>query len=102
MFDYTVLSGKDHPRPRGEKPAVNEGDDEVQGSPPPTRGKEILSHKGAYERRITPAHAGKSTVIERARIEAEDHPRPRGEKAKKTPKYRHFRFSNQPISFSFS
>ena len=75
---------RDHPRPCGEKTRAKLPEMFVEGSPPPMRGK------GAYIRyaqgvvRITPAHAGKSSIRQAARPGAVDHPRPCGEKSPTT------------------
>ena len=60
LLPMQTVTGKDHPRPCGEKekkintPLMN------AGSPPPMRGKGICSLLGLFWYRITPAHAGKS------------------------------------------
>ena len=92
----------DHPRPCGEKSARARSMTMSAGSPPPMRGKVRDVSRRHQHGRITPAHAGKRRILRTARAALGDHPRPCGEKTKKTPKCRHFRFSNQPISFSFS
>ena len=51
--------GTDHPRPRGEKCRRFCYNAILQGSPPPTRGKETVSQNKLLRRWITPAHAGK-------------------------------------------
>ena len=93
---------QDHPRPCGEKLEALGRFAHDTGSPPPMRGKDAEAAIEELSRRITPAHAGKSLYRVRTARQCADHPRPCGEKTKKTPKYRHFRFSNQSISFSFS
>ena len=70
----------DHPRPRGEKYQVDDLGRMVEGSPPPTRGK-VTDHSSLIDsRRITPAHAGKSSTAAASISASSDHPRPRGEK----------------------
>ena len=99
---YGGERGKDHPRPCGEKRYKHDAWSDQGGSPPPMRGKAEFCRCASHGRRITPAHAGKRVVVCFKYRRRKDHPRPCGEKTKKTPKYRHFRFSNQSISFSFS
>ena len=98
----TMVTKRDHPRPCGEKLNSDGMVSTLLGSPPPMRGKGTLHSYRGYFFRITPAHAGKSSQCQQTTTLPRDHPRPCGEKTKKTPKYRHFRFSNQSISFSFS
>ena len=50
------------------------------GSPPHTRGKGSRKRQLCKQRRITPAHAGKSFFILLIFREGQDHPRTRGEK----------------------
>ena len=56
------ISGVDHPRVCGEKTPVDEGDDQLPGSPPRVRGKAHFYTGEFEELRITPACAGKSTT----------------------------------------
>ena len=51
-----------------------------QGSPPPTRGKEIRFRQERSDGRITPAYAGKSAWRCLSGGDKGDHPRLRGEK----------------------
>ena len=70
----------DHPRPCGEKSVIKPKTFPVGGSPPPMRGKvknPCFLHKC---KRITPAHAGKSSCHMRGHMNILDHPRPCGEK----------------------
>ena len=74
-------SGRDHPRPCGEKyfqprPALR-----AVGSPPPMRGKVASPSACMAVLGITPAHAGKSLRIAIGQPLYQDHPRPCGEKA---------------------
>ena len=78
------LGEKDHPRTRGEKAPPVASVPGEQGSPPHTRGKGIAGTDSAAEKRITPAHAGKSIVERETFGMYEDHPRTRGEKPKVT------------------
>ena len=73
-------SGRDHPRPCGEKyfqprPALR-----AVGSPPPMRGKVASPSACMAVLGITPAHAGKSLRIAIGQPLYQDHPRPCGEK----------------------
>ena len=71
---------RDHPRPCGEKTARGSGKRSTSGSPPPMRGKVVSYMWCAMSFRITPAHAGKSTLMPLLYHFARDHPRPCGEK----------------------
>ena len=70
----------DHPRPCGEKFNRLTEDIELEGSPPPMRGKAVRSIDQRKAVGITPAHAGKSRRSMRATTKCKDHPRPCGEK----------------------
>ena len=78
--DTDERAGQDHPRIRGEKAKYLGVDDTVAGSPPHTRGKVGLQHGQLPPDRITPAYAGKSLCSSQRILNAEDHPRIRGEK----------------------
>ena len=70
----------DHPRTCGEKITsifVGVGG---WGSPPHMRGKGMYELLKQYERRITPAHAGKSHKSRKSSYCTRDHPRTCGEK----------------------
>ncbi len=71
---------RDHPRTRGEKPVQQNIAGVNLGSPPHTRGKDVLRRRNLRKHRITPAHAGKSRTPWRRRNLHRDHPRTRGEK----------------------
>ena len=71
---------QDHPRPCGEKLAKSLVSSPQQGSPPPMRGKAKISACAKKSIGITPAHAGKRVPGARMVYDAEDHPRPCGEK----------------------
>ena len=71
----------DHPRTRGEKHRKMCQSLMTRGSPPHTRGKVEVLPKTDSAYRITPAHAGKSSVSWLGKPEPEDHPRTRGEKS---------------------
>ena len=70
----------DHPRICGEKPGEGGSFHVGQGSPPRIRGKASDAQAGAELGRITPAHAGKSSVSGVVEVEDEDHPCACGEK----------------------
>ena len=53
-------SDEDHPRLCGEKYRNNHGMQEMLGSPPPMRGKDLHFCSCCADLRITPAYAGKS------------------------------------------
>ena len=68
-----------HPRSRGENGFLRALVRERDGSSPLTRGKPIIRPQSRRERRLIPAHAGKTdlTFLQRPSVEA--HPRSRGE-----------------------
>ena len=72
---------EDHPRTRGEKFVSTHRPICSKGSPPHTRGKVDERIHNVLRSRITPAHAGKSTVMLMDSETQRDHPRTRGEKA---------------------
>ncbi len=72
---------RDHPRLRGEKLPPQSKHERWQGSPPLARGKDDRITAVTQEPRITPACAGKSTMLHSIRQGSRDHPRLRGEKA---------------------
>ena len=73
-------TGRDHPRPCGEKARVYGNAEAHEGSPPPMRGKGLFHLMSPPHIRITPAHAGKSAGMKAPLLFVEDHPRPCGEK----------------------
>ncbi len=75
-----IPAEKDHPRSCGEKLLHWVVMSATLGSPPLMRGKGENCREFTTMRRITPAHAGKSTVLFSCRIWGEDHPRSCGEK----------------------
>ena len=75
---------KDHPRPCGEKAARLPSTTFQRGSPPPMRGKGRPRSAIWLSAGITPAHAGKRTLIASERQSNWDHPRPCGEKRSTT------------------
>ena len=100
----TQSAGQDHPRLCGEKAFGNSLLHRCIGSPPPMRGKAIVSNgrsidapgspppmRGKVRKplehltlsRITPAYAGKSIVRDKGQLFDRDHPRLCGEKRKR-------------------
>ena len=73
-------SSWDHPRVRGEKSMYCILTPSNRGSPPRARGKVELHNVCRAEAGITPACAGKSRAAVAVDMDAEDHPRVRGEK----------------------
>ena len=71
---------RDHPRLRREKKYEDDRENEKAGSPPLTRGKEIVANLNSRVLRITPAYAGKRISAACGASSCEDHPRLRGEK----------------------
>ena len=71
---------QDHPRTRGEKLLQIQEVLHPLGSPPHSRGKEILCIRRLVCTGITPALAGKSSSIDSTCRLFRDHPRTRGEK----------------------
>ena len=75
----------DHPRVCGEKIRVCDARDRATGSPPRMRGKVHFLPVRLCFLGITPAYAGKSSVLSQFRMSHRDHPRVCGEKTKKIP-----------------
>ena len=71
---------RDHPRLRGEKYTSKRQTIRQRGSPPLTRGKVKFRNDLPNNVRITPAYAGKSTLLGAELKQVKDHPRLRGEK----------------------
>ena len=71
----------DHPRLRGEKPALSAKFGLYPGSPPLTRGKGKNLEACEKRSRITPAYAGKRAPAPGRFRKFRDHPRLRGEKS---------------------
>ena len=71
---------EDHPRLCGEKFKIAFVLFALSGSPPPMRGKALISHMLRFIMRITPAYAGKSLAEFGKISKAWDHPRLCGEK----------------------
>ena len=72
----------DHPRIRGENRPSGPSPLSPHGSPPHTRGKYFFAKQHIFQRRITPAYAGKIAAEHAADTALEDHPRIRGENAR--------------------
>ena len=71
---------KDHPRACGEKPHSLNFPSKPIGSPPRMRGKVAAVATMVSAGRITPAHAGKSSLLAFSESISLDHPRACGEK----------------------
>ena len=82
---FGTTGKKDHPRVCGEKPDDFALYNIAQGSPPRMRGKASAPRLVPPPSRITPAYAGKSSVLVSVTLLAKDHPRVCGEKTKKIP-----------------
>ena len=74
---------RDHPRMRGEKVVVFTAYERPYGSPPHARGKAIASFIQTGVGGITPACAGKSSLLSSSGALYWDHPRMRGEKGRR-------------------
>ena len=75
-----VIRCWDHPRSRGEKFSTFSTCHSQPGSPPLTRGKDVVHRRFRAGDGITPAHAGKSPSGSLGCGSRWDHPRSRGEK----------------------
>ena len=71
----------DHPRACGENSSRMLWSTRASGSPPRMRGKHFMNAYQAGQKRITPAHAGKTDVRARHKRRKTDHPRACGENA---------------------
>ena len=69
----------DHPRACGENCVNLDNLRRIPGSPPRMRGKRVRGSQNLQERRITPAHAGKTPCLIYMCRDNEDHPRACGE-----------------------
>ncbi len=74
-----------HPRSRGENWTTVMFAQAMSGSSPLTRGKRRLIRTGIRQRRLIPAHAGKTMRRCVACVEYQAHPRSRGENAHRSP-----------------
>ena len=75
-----LISIQDHPRLCGEKEHLALIPVQLQGSPPPMRGKALQRCAVLGSLRITPAYAGKRITIFWKLLFCQDHPRLCGEK----------------------
>ena len=73
------VGGKAHPRSRGENRSDGTARARGSGSSPLTRGKLSLSRLRLCERRLIPAHAGKTRTRTHPASSSQAHPRSRGE-----------------------
>ena len=71
--------GAAHPRSRGENGGRVAGLRGVRGSSPLTRGKLGTTARCLHERRLIPAHAGKTSTPQKEKMICRAHPRSRGE-----------------------
>ena len=76
--EFGIL-GRVHPRIRGADLTPLQSGFTVDGSPPHTRGRFHQAESGPLGRRFTPAYAGKILQFARLKVNAEVHPRIRGE-----------------------
>ena len=72
-------SPRAHPRSRGENIAALSIEDRLLGSSPLTRGKHRRRPRPPRQRRLIPAHAGKTDEVDNPRDRRRAHPRSRGE-----------------------
>ena len=70
---------KDHPRACGENPYPHSPYMRRRGSPPRMRGKPVYQNLETRNKRITPAHAGKTLASHNELYNNADHPRACGE-----------------------
>ena len=68
-----------HPRFRGEYQYLDAFGITSPGSPPLSRGIQVLSHLAILSHRFTPAFAGNTSLEQDSRLEPKVHPRLRGE-----------------------
>ena len=73
------MSGRAHPRSRGENSISGLIVDRATGSSPLTRGKRVLPGRGSGVPGLIPAHAGKTEELTCGCVVAWAHPRSRGE-----------------------
>ena len=79
VFAWMLSEQADHPRACGENPMSKQSRFANSGSPPRMRGKPSHNLRIARVRRITPAHAGKTSFSYRLPASSADHPRACGE-----------------------
>ena len=80
LFKLVVAGSRDHPRLRGEKQKSWTPSQPRIGSPPLARGKDEAESRRLARFGITPACAGKSSIVAITAAPLKDHPRLRGEK----------------------
>ena len=90
----TLPRSRDHPRGCGENENIFAKRAKTLGSPPRMRGKRERRRIHTAVRRITPADAGKTAVLEELGLVYEDHPRGCGENAVTPPRTK--RLSGSP------
>ena len=78
---HQLLSGRAHPRSRGENPGHSPMSGRGLGSSPLTRGKFHIAPCEVRARGLIPAHAGKIYPPRQGRTKPPAHPRSRGENA---------------------
>ena len=77
--DSTQTPSEEHPRARGENTPPTPQSPRPTGTSPRTRGKRGCHQGAAPGMRNIPAHAGKTTRIQRCYQTKQEHPRARGE-----------------------
>ena len=80
-LQVAIIYVRAHPRSRGENPRASRVRICARGSSPLTRGKHGRGAGGGDERRLIPAHAGKTRLARSDRHDQRAHPRSRGENA---------------------
>ncbi len=76
---HTRAHGQAHPRLRGEHDNIRAESDAGKGSPPPTRGTPLHELTAEDFQRLTPAYAGNTDRVLHRGLQAQAHPRLRGE-----------------------
>ena len=79
MTDALTAAPPAHPRSRGENTAIARTVTDTMGSSPLTRGKRLDRAEHRADPGLIPAHAGKTTRIQRRSGTVAAHPRSRGE-----------------------
>ena len=75
----SMQKNRDHPRLRGEHLARCSHVSSTLGSPPPTRGTQVVVIPCSFRPGITPAYAGNTVVSVLRPLQDREHPRLRGE-----------------------
>ena len=81
LFIYMCRDSEDHPRRCGENEWADLNNKVGIGSPPQVRGKPAVGRRRGFRSGITPAGAGKTTVLQFRQQTFRDHPRRCGENA---------------------